>query len=84
MSDKWVSVEDRVVGQRGNHGRATDRRDCSSGFRRCLCGPCSRCSYAKHSAIHGPYYIGSGDSLSSDPYGHEFEPVEVGEAEGDE
>ena len=40
-----------------------------TGTRGCLCGYCSTCGWAKHTAIHGPVM---GQGPGSTPVGHEY------------
>lgn len=56
---------------------AVDLNDClyTKFGRKCKCGYCVICGYAKHTAIHGPLF---GQPPGSRPYGHEFVLKEKG------
>jgi hypothetical protein len=44
----------------------------------CRCGKCSICDFPKHSGVHGPVF---GSPPGSEPWGHEFKPINSEEDE---
>lgn len=59
----------RVIRRPPDASGAVDLNECPRFYRRCQCGRCAICGYAKHTAIHGPFF---GQAPGSAPYGHTY------------